>query len=680
MQSFHSMSMDVCLWLFLCSLFTTHAWAGPLSTAPVASLAPYLANNVPSCAQSCLQSFVADSFPSSVCSSPSINCLCTSDSETGYTIGEGALNCLASDCPEWDQEEAVSAYEVCSNVDGAMPNTHSTITATYTAVTTVSDSTSTRTPTSDNSHHPSFTSTTLRHSTSSSSSFSSSPSPSPASLASISASSIDSAIITATYSSPSSSTLPPSSVLAAPASTSSSPRPTPILTKPQVAGVVVASIGAAALAFGLCFLLFCYRRRKQERPQSGSSFGGDKLANSSVDSTPDLAIIAARDFGHDPEGKEVVTQASVQSPPERSAGTPQTTGEGGWSQWRRNTAPQDIGLALAPADLTRSHPSPITPSSRRTRNSQLLPEKPSYSLFPPPLRPSPQSRRASQSLEAQLASRNALGKMPSPTKISNPRFPGSLDTSQTYMQGDSNSRSSSSPPQTLPYMKTASSESNYQPYRREPTPDPTTGPHWSEAPGVLVRKPLQARVFPSARGHRLGQSIHGQRSSVSRPYPQPTPADALHLNTISTNTPRRKKSDPRPTTWFSTGSETSFEDADDVPEPVSALTPVKEQHSPIAYPSIPVTAAESPTRRPQLPDRSDSLLARRRGEQRAAEITDGINPRSAPQVVRHSAKWQILQSPVLSEPLATGSSSSNSPRAGRGAGMTPPPSGWPNRN
>ena len=661
--------MDVYIRLCLYFLFTVSTQAGPLFTASLGTLTPYLAETIPTCAQPCLQAFVADSFPSTICSSPSLNCLCTSDSETGYTIGEGALTCIASDCPDWDQDEAISAYEVCSNVVGAVSNTHSIITATHTAVTTVSNIVST-TPSTSSSTISTTSSRRSVHSSSSTSTM---------------ASSNTFTSTAASTSATATSTLPPSSpAFAAPASKSSSAPPRTVLSTPEIAGIVVASIGAAALAFGLCFLLFCCRRRKQVKRHSGSSFGGDKVVDSSVDSTPDLAILAARDWGHDPEGKEVVEENRQAVPPQSIVTTFGADREGEWSQWRRNTAPQDIGLALAPGVLTTGHPSPVTPSSRRTRNSQLLPEKPSYSLFPRPLQPSPHSRRASQSHESQIASRETLGKKPSPPTASSSRFPNSIDTSQTNMQGELRPYNPSSPLQIFPHMQAARSQAGYQPFCKDATTtEPTEEPHWSESPGLVIGQPLPAHTSPSARGLRLGQSIHSQYTSNSHPYPPPPPP--LHIRPssgTSNHTPRRKKSDPRPATWFSTGSETSFEDADveDFPEPISALTPVKEQHSPITYPRVPIAAAESPTRRPEMPDRSDSLLARRRGEGRAAELTNGIQPRGSPRIVRQSAKSQILQSPVLSEPLASGSSTSNSPRwIGRGAGMTSPPSGWPAR-
>ena len=670
------MSMDVYLRIYLFYLFTAHTWAGPLSTASPspALLTPFLANKVPICAQPCLQSFVADSFPPSVCSSPSIDCLCTSDSETGYTIGEGALSCLASGCRDWDQDEAVSAYDVCSHVEGSLPKTHTILTASDSTHTTVNHASSTAIHASDSNHQSGSTSTPSARSIISSSS-----------PIATSTSSIDSAATPAATSSSCTTQIPTSSEAALPASAPPTPKPNPVLTKPQIAGVVVASIGAAALAFGLCFLLFCCRRKKHVRRHSGSSFGGDKVVGSTTDSTPDLATIAARDFGHDPEGKEVVSQERRQSPPQLAVMTPMSTGEGGWSQWQRNTAPQDIGLALAPGVLTAGHPSPNTPASHRTRNSQLLPEKPSYSLFPAPLRPSPHSRRASQSLEAQLAARNVSATRPTSQQRSSRRFPSTLDTSQATMQGENNLHRSLSRPNNFPYSQAAQTESGYKPYH----PEPPSGPPLTELIDAPIRKPLPAHASPSARGIRLGRSIHGRHPGTLGKRVNSPPTVLKALDTTS-NTPRRKKSDSRPPTWFSTGTDTSFENSeDDAPEAVSALTPVKERHRANNANLVPTNKPTS--LRPPPPARADSLLARRREEQRPSKDVERITPLSVLNIVRHSAKQQILQSPILSEPLRTESPTSDSPRTIRdtemalpprmnqGAGMTPPPSGWPGR-
>jgi hypothetical protein len=93
---------------------------------------------IPSCAQTCFRSFVQENFPITICSStPSLDCLCSHNSTSGYTIGEGALQCIISEdnvgfCQGANASTDVAnkAYNMCSGRTNAMPNTHATITAT----------------------------------------------------------------------------------------------------------------------------------------------------------------------------------------------------------------------------------------------------------------------------------------------------------------------------------------------------------------------------------------------------------------------------------------------------------------------------------------------------------------------------------------------------------------------
>ncbi|KAI1380960.1 hypothetical protein F4677DRAFT_205841 [Hypoxylon crocopeplum] len=93
---------------------------------------------VPTCAQSCLVSFIAGNYPSSDCTSnPTLQCLCAERSNSGYTLGEGALQCISAEeqrsvCTADDVGGSVKhdAYLMCSTVKNAVSNTHSVLTAT----------------------------------------------------------------------------------------------------------------------------------------------------------------------------------------------------------------------------------------------------------------------------------------------------------------------------------------------------------------------------------------------------------------------------------------------------------------------------------------------------------------------------------------------------------------------
>jgi hypothetical protein len=77
--------------LFLLLLYSTFANAA-------ITLSAELTNFVPACAQECFESFLQSNFPTSVCTSiPTLACLCSNNSTSGYTVGEGAVQCIISE-------------------------------------------------------------------------------------------------------------------------------------------------------------------------------------------------------------------------------------------------------------------------------------------------------------------------------------------------------------------------------------------------------------------------------------------------------------------------------------------------------------------------------------------------------------------------------------------------------
>lgn len=690
--------------LLLFVIFIHIVRAGPHSTA---SLTPYLDGSLPDCAQACLTSFILNNYPASVCGeSLSFDCLCVKPSSSGLTLGEGALECLVSTCPDLTPTYSVSAYEVCSSVNNAVPNTHSILTATYQSSKTEpveSRITSTRSARTGAQQEPAVSSITRgsTHTPAARSDLQFSPSSSALASQSVHLPSIPQAFATSIGPSPAIKTLASTSsssvsaiVVAAPitATPSALTGPNPVLTKPQIAGVVVASVGAAFLAFGLCFFLCCLRRRRSRRRHSGSSFGGDKVSESHG-STPDMAAITTLDFVHNDHPREhraIVPHVLVT--PARTDG-------------RRNTDPAHIGLALAP--VTRktgdeeSGPSPITPKSYRT-NSQLLPEKPSYSLFPSPLRIGPNSgRTSSQTLQApqsfedrprdESPNPDYVPDRSSPAPVSTPRFPSSIDTSQAHLQNNGRERnlsdpffySQGSPPQIFPVQGP-----RLQP--RSPYTHPDFGPLWATD---TIRRPVPAHQSPSARGLLPALDKTGQPSTSNEyPPPPPPPLEQHYLAAIdrshSRTNPKRKGSvSNRPVTWISTGSGTDIEDdgLENAPEPIPALLPIKEGRSSpdtlrqrssagqVAYPTVPTPIEGSLARRPKRPtistDGHSSFVASRLGEDKAKEIASRISPDHAD--VRRSAKWKILVSPGLEGDINHPSSSSSSPQTARGLGQHP---------
>lgn len=710
MQFFHGTSMAFFLGLFLHFLLIPWTLAGPAS---MGSLTPILAQIVPICAQGCLESFIASNFPSSSCGTPpDFSCLCVSKSASGLTIGEGGLECLFSECPDYELDNTIafSVYEICINVQGAKPNTHSTLTATSLTLASATGQVNSATPTksgnlSYNSESRTVfpgassaalgTSTIITTVTRSSSHFSKSAISLEHALTTTAAPGGNATPITTPLSSTNSAAAAAARSSSAVAVAAAAAKP--VLTKPQIAGVAVAGVGAAAIAFGLCFLFLCLRRKHSKR-HSGWSFGGDKIVDSQ-ETTPDMSAIGGREFENHPQHSS--PPAVVNAPPQRRdlrIVTPATSSDDGWNRYQRSMSPEEeTALAVhqpLPKSSNHSPVDPITPASHRTY-SQLLPDKPTYSLFPPPLRITPRNSSAPAGLRPSgpTASRQDN----SPYAKYSPRFPSNMDTSQAHLQPGSGRQRSlsdpfyddfnrSPPPNVYPFVQTSRPRSpGSAPYV------PSNYPGAWSAPNGVVRKPVPALQSPSARGLRPAPS-RTQQPSLPRPYPPPPPIEQHYLAAIersdSRKDPRRKQSNSSSKlTRFSNGSETSFEDADEeedeAPTTRKYLSPVAESpalRSPvrggISYPSVPVSAAESPTQmperaraRPELPNRSDSLLTKRLGEQKAREIAErlqGTHP-GLNADVRNTAKWKILVSPGLNN-----LESSGSPQSARGKGRTVP--------
>lgn len=689
------MPMAFPLWPFLYLLLPSLGWAGPASTD---FLTPTLQLVIPSCAQTCLEFFIAENFPSSTCGPPpNFHCLCTSDSTSGFTLGEGALACFESSCNNVVASGALSVYNVCMTVPDAKSNTHGTLTATISPATTTAATSSQGQVTSNYQ-----SSTSPSHSFTRSSSSTALPNP-----ASSIGAMITSAQSTISYFPPSvlsstQSTKPPAggvmplttpttssisssaSATAAPASSSA-----PALTKPQIAGIVVAGVGATAIGFGLCCLIFCFRRRKFNRRNSGSSFGGDKVVDSE-ETTPDMSAIAMRDFGHEHRaGLQVIPR--IQRSPTRQLRleTPATSSEDGWGQYQRDMAPEERRLAAGP-QLPRSfrdEHSPITPASNRTRNSQLLPDKPSYSLFPPPLRVTPRNSIPNQLRPGSTAPTPAVPALRSPFARAALLHPSSMDTSQAHLQCGNSAEDSNDP-----FMASLNrSAPNIYPYFQESRPRPP--------PRSLRRDTPRFRVpsweHPESAGVVRKPVVRPQPPRTQGEGPPPPQIEQHYMAAIEDfhkrKRSRKKGNAPRPSMHYTSGSETSFENSDDevdeVPNPRSALSPVAEVKSPVrppegrvSYPAIPISASESPTRRPNMdraphPVRSDSLLGKRLGQDRAREVADrlqGPSSQRSDNGVRNSAKYKILVSPGL-EPIRN----SESPSSAKSVAKSPPCSSTP---
>ena len=664
-------------------------WAGPLSTE---SFPPPLAAVIPNCAQNCVESFVTQNYQT-VCGAPwNFECLCVNTTPSGFTIGEGSLECLVSGCEDFTEKQAVDIYEACLDVPDARPNTHSVLTAVATSV--VSQTITTPYPTQTNANVPSsktYISSSISSTPASSTAFGSNSARTIATSPSVH-SSISS--LTSDTTTPTTTPTPTSEFATSSAKPTAAPAATHVLTKPQIAGIAVASIGATALVLGLCFIFLFFRKKRLQKRYTASSFGGGKVMESSLESTPDLAATSTRDFERHDQPREELPPPMPRGP--LRLVTPNTSSEDGWNHYQRSMDTEDIGLAVGPpVRSSRAGPSPKSPASNRTTDSHLLPDKPTYSLFPSPLKIKARNSIPGQGVRPPRGDTSQSARPPSTGPPH--QFPNIMEnTSESDLQRRADLRrslthsdpffNSSSPPDIDPFIQ-ADGSAIHPAFRVPPQLSPTD----------VARRPVPAHQSPSARG-MFTSSNRKMPQNPPRNYPpwglfeqhSRDPIDNFYKRKHDAN---KKSESSRPLTQGTFLAEDSDstsieEDSDDEPEhrgnrPRSTLSPVAElphlrspfqqQGHQFEYPPVPVSTSASPMRYPtsvEQQSQSQPLSTRRLGEQRAREIADRLETQAPP-----SAKWNILVSPGL-EPL--GNSQSPASPSGSDAARKQP-RGFPQR-
>ncbi|KAL2071208.1 hypothetical protein VTL71DRAFT_12443 [Oculimacula yallundae] len=319
------------------------------------TLTPEITNSIPSCAQDCFLSFLDANFPTDTCTTkPTLECLCSSNSTSGYTIGEGAVQCVISEinigfCKGNSAKDTVvnGAYAMCSGQPSALPNTHATITATLvlqTSMPSIILVAPTPTKLSSSSQSSSITTSTTTKASSS--------------------------ILATITTKPSASSSVSSTTSAVPAASETS-SPEPILSKNQIVGITVASIGGGAVAVGLLVLFICCRRRKKKRERE-SDLIPFQLESSHVMDTKKYKY---KSFKGPTERRPGGTRNGVAAkipppiPPRLDTSSPNMFS-------RRSIRPDTIGLAISPEQ-------PLSTEKQIRRSSKLLPEKPTLTLKVP---------------------------------------------------------------------------------------------------------------------------------------------------------------------------------------------------------------------------------------------------------------------------------------------------------
>lgn len=330
-----------------------------LSSADCSSSSDTLNLNqtIPSCALACVEEFISTQYASGLCcDGTSLSCLCKTNTTSGLTLGEGALACTVGSCSsEIIAANSSAVYEICNGVSGALPETHSAITATrYSVVTETSFLTSTTVvpPASVVSVLPSGTS---------SASMTSSDGSLTSSLSSIATTTSPLVSIPAKTSAKTSA----STSTAAAATHASS-----ALGSPAVIGVSVAS-GVSGIFLVGVLVFFCGRklRRKRLNAEAKESFEiGGRMSE-----PPEFTAAALRESISRAPGEVIEGGAHFQQFPSQPLARQGTT------------EPEAINLKeIGNSPDTEYGGSPQSQTSQHTL-SRLLPEKTS-GMVPEPLR------------------------------------------------------------------------------------------------------------------------------------------------------------------------------------------------------------------------------------------------------------------------------------------------------
>jgi len=615
--------------------------AGPQSSAYLSS---YLSALIPTCAQSCLEDFVAMSFPSSICEdNGDLSCLCTRSSASGFTLGEGALRCVASACTNPQSSDFTAAYDACAGIPRSLPMTHGTLTATMARPSTIIlGNGRTVSTTSGGGSSPSLISASASVASSTispSDTITSSPpnlitataSPSILSGSSITFTESGTTLIMNTFT-----TLPSlSPSITAAAGTSSTAAPQPVLTTAQIAGVAVAGSATAALALGLLFFLFCVKRKHDiNKRHSGSSFGGDEILETFHELSSDPAIAPRMlEAGH--------VGAKAPPKPQQYLGVPIIYHNRTWGTSRQSLRSPDIGVAMTPENITHEV-SPISATSYRT-TSNLLPDKPNYNLFPtpahsqPPLRPERPAIRQVENPELRLIPPVPPGKPARQTWQP-------MDTSQAALQRYSQQHSrvpsdpfkdTASDPREMMYALERKRASRAQ-LPRIITPasqqqQQVKRGSWNTQPGSLYppapQRDILKAAFPPKPIHQYPSQLRpiseasSPASNLARPqlpaFDSSSSSNSSTQAQLFRSAPYRSKSGgKRPLTHYTSASDTSFEDDGDEEEgvllpPLVGLSPVQESpesrnKTPLSQIKYPVIHTSSPPPRrlsPETPTR-----------------------------------------------------------------------------
>ena len=369
---------------------------------PLSILPDFLDVLLPACSKPCLRAFISDNYSSS--HSKDLRTLCTTNTSSGFTLGEAALVCESAYCAVGGQVDK-SIFSICASVTRAIRPSHHSLTVVPMATSQLTPGSnpfsSALPPTIGAPATTTVGATEISSATGAPSIPSASdPLPPPASSSS-----------ETTSSNSATSTLVASSITTRPGesdpvmTSGSSPSLAPAgsqargnLNTGQIVGISLAAFAIVGFIVGLLLFLY-YRRRESNRTRRGSRWS-DVTETQPLSSFPPGEHHMEADFSN--------PRAATPDHSQRFYATPTTTQEKRRSFWRRSIKPEDIGVAVSPEVVEAGTPTSI--SSQGT-TSQLLPELPHHAPWPAkiPLTPVYDNGNIPTTFGAILAAReNAL--------------------------------------------------------------------------------------------------------------------------------------------------------------------------------------------------------------------------------------------------------------------------------
>jgi hypothetical protein len=407
------------------------------------------------------------------------------------------------------------------------------------------------------------------------------------------------------------------------------PSPMPTLTKPQIIGITVASIGGGTVALGCLILFACWRRRQYRKARESDLLPFQMDPSTSSSTQKFVGFKGPTERGGPWKPGRVAGRSPPRVPPRLEISSPNMFS-------RRSIKPDTIGLALSPeTKVNQQGPQ---------RLSRLLPEKPTLTLMMPPKRERPQPGNLSFSQPVTLPS--AVSRQSTATQ-----FEEDFESADTAVARDDTWRSNSGE-QIWDYTRGQWTtirpvEANIQPQSASLS---TTGEESQWRPGQasnLTMSPI-SYVKPLTLGSKVGSFSQPRRPDAYQRPQQQQPQQQLVIPTQngrpitttssiysqrgslpasevarhSSNRARRSYKQAGPYDHNSVGSLTSFDTEESIVSPIEQepktadLSPVVESpasgRSPVSYPKIPGRLSASTIRMvppPPQPDFSKALSA-----------------------------------------------------------------------